>query len=362
MQTTGQIIVDEPCQATFSSTLGVNQIKYIPNNDYIYARRLYRIGDTGEFLKVKDVPLWETTFVDARANILLSDAISSNYTDNGIEVLYDAPPVGMREIISHYDMKFGIIGNSVRWTPNGVPDAWPEQYSQEFKYEPLAIRSWEQGVLVLCEDALYMLVGNTASTMSIAGTEAVDGCIAPGSVQATSVGVFYLSKRGLMLYQGGRAECVTELRIFPKTLLGTSRFTGDQELTRKPYYFLLSRHSYLYRSMVAADQPLPPLEHDPIDIDSTEPSSSVIPEIGSFYVGGRYYMYWADQNGGFQNDGGLGLPSVMHNNYECHTMICVDTYSEGMPITTLGLKPKSVFVTEKEDAVFLVSGAGEAWV
>lgn len=355
------VIVDSIVTASITTTLGgtINYM-YVPHNDYIYSRRLYRIGDTGEFLKVKDAFPWEETLVDARPTISLNEPITSNYSSNGIDVTFDVPPTGMVGIVSHYDMKFAIYENTVRWTENGYPDAWAESFSQDFKYRPLALVSWDQGVLVFCEDAVYILVGNTATGMSVSITSAIDGCIAPRSVQATNNGVFYLSKRGIMLYRNGSAECVTDARIVNNILLGTSGL-GDRGDIGEYYYWNLSRHSYFYQNLAASDQLLSYIDGDPGPNVDTLAIPGIITEIKSFYVNGRYFIYWSSNPSrnliNLYNNNGNNARDT--SNYALHTTIMIDTQAAGFPITTLGFKPRDVFVTENEETYFLADTAGE---
>ncbi len=354
------VIFDCLLNVGVSTTFGGKiRYMYVPHNDYIYARRLYRIGDTGEFLRVKDADPWVESLVDAKPTISLTEPITSNYSSNGIDVTFDVPPEGMTGLISHYDMKFAIYENTVRWTENGYPDAWAEAFSQDFKYRPLALCSWDQGVLVFCEDAVYILVGNTATGMSVSITSAIDGCIAPGSVQATNNGVFYLSKRGIMLYRGGSAECITDSRILNRVLLGTSGL-GDNSDIGEYYYWNLSRHSYFYQNFAYSDQLLSHIDGDPGPNVDTFGIPGVINEIKSFYLNGRYFLYWSSN----PSRNLLNLYNAQLNNerntsnYALHTTIMIDTQAPGFPITTLGFKPRDVFVNENEEAFFLADSAG----
>jgi hypothetical protein len=352
----GAFLIDDYLASSYSAVMDASSFTFVPHNDYIYARRVYRIGDSGEFLKVKDMDPWEEYIVDAKPTSSLGEPITSNYQSGGIDVTFDVPPVGMTNITSHYDMKFGIYGNSVRWTENGYPDAWAENFVQDFKYKPLNIISYDQSVVVFCEDQIYELVGNTSTSMSVSVTSAVDGCIAGGSVQSTGAGIIYLSRRGLMLYRGGSAQCITDTRIFPSLFRGTSGASGLQYSYY--YYWTLSRHSYLYQNLANSDQRLSYVDHDPVGNVGTVEARGVINEIKSFYENGRYYMYWSTVPSRNKN---LESPNQRYaSNYAMHSTIVVDTFSEGMPIVTLGFKPRDVFVTENEDVYFLADNTGES--
>ncbi len=352
----GSFFIDEEITASIAWAVRDFSMKFVPHNDYIYARRLYRIGDSGEFLKVKDINPWVSVLDEAKPTIALGDPITSNYANSGIDITFDVPPTGMTGLTSHYDMKFAIYGNTVRWTENGYPDAWAEQFSQDFKYRPLALVSWDQSLIVFCEDAVYALVGNTSTTMSVSITSAVDGCIAPGSVQATGQGVLYLSKRGIMLYRGGSAECISDSRVKPDLMLGTSN--GGETGFGRNYYWLTSKDSYFYRNLAESDQHMAHYDGEPGPSISTEPIPGVIEDLDSFYVGGRYYLYWTTNPSRNLENSYDPLNGIAPSNYQMHTTICVDTYSSGFPITTLGFKPRDVFVTENEEVFFLADNTG----
>lgn len=308
--------------------------KWIPKNAYIKYRSVYRVGDTGEYLKVKDVEPWISSVYDGKSTQKLGSIITSFYQENGVTVIYDVPPLGGDYLTSHYHMLFCIQDHAVRWTPPGAPDAWPQVFSRVFPYKPNALASFAGALNVLCENAVYRMDGTTATTMTVAKTRAEDGCIAPYSVQNTGAGLVYLSKRGVMLFNGDTAACITDGRIPARVLLGTG---GD---TKPLFFWQPTQWTKFYQDLASIDgngsDP-----YAPDNVRNTEPIPGVNYSIRSFYYQGRYFMYWSSS-----------IPG-----YAANTMMCIDLQSEGYPITFLGFKPLDVHVSENDDAYCLLDNA-----
>lgn len=310
-------------------------VRWTPRNGYYKTWNVYRTGAAGAFQLVERVDIYNSNYLDTTSAEYLGEEPTSYYTDTGIfgsvQVDFMTPPVDLTGIVSHYGMLFGISGQTVKWTPINAPDAWPDNYYIPFSYRPLALASFGTGLIVLCEDAIYRIDGNQPSSMSLSKTMAEDGCIAPYSVQLTTNGLVYVSKRGVMLFDGMNATCITDTKISPRLLLGPSKMDSPYN-----FWWLTTKLSYLYANFANKD-----------NIWQVEPSgnryflTNQIPtpnyDIKSFYQFGKYYVVFTGTD-----------------TYEAHSTLCIDLMAEGMPITTLGLKPIDVFVDEFEDAYVLV--------
>ena len=304
---------------------------FTPGNGGIKFRNFYRTGDASGFSLVKQLPVSESTFIDTLSVSNLGDEPDSHYVENGVSVIYSPPPVGMMQITSHYGMLFGIDGYTVRWTPIGRPDAWPAVFSLSFPYKPVALSPFSQGMTVLCEDAIYRIDGNSPTGLSQGKTLAEDGCVAPYSVQRTHAGLVYLSKRGLMLFNGTTAECITDRRIDGSVFLGTSH-----ETTAIDYWIKPSLMTYNYANLAASDGVIGSI-NEAIEYRATDSIEGINTNIRSFCYLGKYYMYWPETN-----------------NYEANTMFCVDLQVPGYPITSMSVKPLDAFVTSNGECYFLL--------
>lgn len=321
--------------ATLSDTIshgtGLYAIAFTPKNGWYKSRKIYRTGDAAGYQLVTELKLWESSYTDGKTASNLGDSIESYYVENGKPVLFQPPPLGLVGATLHYGMLFGIDGYDVRWTPVGQPNAWPDSMAIAFEHKPVALSSFAQGLIVLCEDGLYRIDGTTPTRLSRTKTKAENGCYAPYSVQNTHAGLVYLSHRGLMLFDGMNAECITDKRVPGSFFFGTSI-----ETTPINYWIKPTLMSYNYAKLSKDDRVLGSVA-EAILYDDNTPMNGYVDDIRSFYHNGKYFLYWPNKSG----------------NYGANTMVCVDLQANGFPITTSGLKPKDVFVASDSNAYFL---------
>ena len=313
--------------------------KWVPFNGYYRYWNLYRTGVTGAFQLVDQNDIFTSNYLDTTTTQFLGTTPSSYYTDTGIfgpvQIDFMPPPLGLQSLTSHYGMLFGVDGQRVKWTPIGQPDAWPDVFYYDFTYKPLALSSFGTALIVLCEDAIYRLDGNKPSEMSLSKTNANEGCIAPYTIQKTNKGLIYLSKRGLMVFDGMDAQCITDNRIPSNMLLGPSKLENPVD-----FWWMPTKLGYFYGNFAFNDGVYYP-DESANRFYQTNPIPSAIYDIKSFYHNGRYYLVYTQ--GYF---------------YEAHTTLCIDLQVEGLPITTLGLKPIDVIVNELDDAYALFGNQG----
>lgn len=309
------------------STITNTTLKWVPGNGYYHHWNLYR-NEQGGWFKVDEIKLEKTSYTDAKPFASLGDAPDSRYTSNGIVVDFAPPPISLQGIVSHYGMLFGINGHEIRWTPILKPDAWPKEFSVKMAYAPVALAPFSQGIIVLCEDAIYRLDGNDPTALSISKTHAEDGCFAPHSVQATDKGLMYLSKRGIMLFDGTHAECLTDTRVQGTFLTAPSRLGAAY-----PFWWLPTLMTRNYMDLAGEDSILG--SSYVFNLDNTKTIEGYNDHIKSFYHLGKYYLFYTGDD------------------YAANTAVCVDMQMEGFPITTLGMKALDAHVDEYEQAFVL---------
>ena len=323
---------------TAPTALGASA-QWVPFNGYYRYWNLYRTGAAGAFQLVDQIDIYTSNYLDKTSTEYLGTTPSSYYTDNGIfgpvQVDFMPPPLGLQSLTSHYGMLFGVDGQRVKWTPIGQPDAWPDVFYYDFTYKPLALSSFGTGIIVLCEDAVYRIDGNRPSEMSLSKTNANEGCIAPYTVQKTNKGLIYLSKRGLMIFNGMDAQCITDNRIPSNMLLGPSKLENPVD-----FWWMPTKLGYFYGNFAFNDG-VYFTDESANRFYQTNPIPSAIYDIKSFYHNGRYYLVYTTSDF-----------------YSAHTTLCVDLQIEGFPITTLGLKPIDVIVNELDDAYALFGNQG----
>lgn len=324
--------------ATLTSTA-----KWVPRNGYYKYWNLYRTGAAGSYQLVDKIPIDKSIYYDSKSTAYLGENPTSYYTDNGafgeIDVLFNTPPKDLKCLTEHFGMYFGISGNAVRWTPFGSPDAFPDTFMVTLPYKPLALKSYANSLMILCEDAIYRLEGNKPIEMSLSKTQVEDGCIAPHSVQSTSFGLVYLSKRGLMITNGQVAKCITEGKLKPSFFTATSKQTSDFN-----FWWMPTVGSYFYANLVSEfgyDENKQQISK----FRNIRELTGINEAIRSFVWDGKYFIYWSNS----PND-----------DFSGHTALCVDLAVESMPVTTLGINAVDIISDENDNVYALFANQGNA--
>lgn len=340
---TGYIEVNKYIPYWDNTTTLTSTIKWVPRNGYYKYWNLYRTGAAGTYQLVDKISIHESVYNDSKSTAYLGQNPTSYYTDVGalgeIDVLFNTPPRDLTGLTEHFGMYFGISGNAVRWTPFGSPDAFPDTFMVTLPYKPLALKSFANSLLILCEDSIYRLEGNKPVEMSLSKSQVEDGCIAPRSVQATSNGLIYLSKRGLMITNGQLAQCITEDKLKPSFFTATSKQNSDFK-----FWWMPTTGSYFYANLVSQygyesnKQQVSKFR----DIKSFDGINNTI---RSFVWNGKYFLYWSNS------------PS---DDFSGHTCICVDLALERMPVTTLGINAIDIITDENDNVYALFANQGNS--
>lgn len=308
--------------------------------------RIYRSGDTGsQFSFVAEVPISKTSYTDNLGATDLGGTIPTSYVDAGNAlVTFAPPPTDLHGLELYNGMLFGISGNTVRWSPTGVPDAWPVAYSITFPFRPLRLKSFAGGLVVLCEDGIYRIDGYDPSSIQQTKTRA-DGCIAPHSVQISDGRLLYLAKRGIMEFSGMDAVCLTEMMIPYKLMLSPSTYLTGYSAPNSWWY----PTAYQATSWACLKAGKSTVSYQDDDLPGSSPARiatvmnldnpipGVVDAIRSFVWQNKYFLYY-----------------VMGSNYEANACWCVDLTLPGNPVTTLGIRPLDVHVSADGECYMLL--------
>lgn len=265
----------------------------LSDENYDWYWRIYRTGDVPGWLLVKELPAATTSYKDFMSPEFLGAAPESIYVENDQDVVFDIPPSDLTGIIIHYNMLFGISGNSIRWTPIGEPDAWPVTFQISFPHAPVALASYAGYLVVLCLDRPYIINGFSPTSLTRMGTLVEDGCIAPYSVQIINNRLYYLARRGIMEFDGTSAQCITEGRISPGYFLAPSKLA-----TNIKSWIIPTEASYNYSALIGSNNVwigagLP--SSNPAGYNArTNSIEGPIYNIKSFVYGGKYFLYWSN--------------------------------------------------------------------
>jgi hypothetical protein len=313
---------------------------YQNRNNYITSWNLYRAGDTGStYSLVSSVPVTQSVFIDDIGVDGLGVTLGTSYTDTeGNSVTYAPPPANAFCPTLYMGMLFMIVGNTVQWTPVESPDAWPPGYSVSFPFAPLWLEAFGGGLCVFCPDRIYRLDGTDGGNMQRTELRA-DGCIAPYSVQKAQNICIYLSKRGIMMFDGHSAQCISEPAI-PYKMFTFPDWITTNSIPQQWWWRTTDNEAQYGELLWASGNSITALDPTGQVTARDVPADGIVYGIKSFVWLNKYFLYYSDA---------LSTDHVMGTTW------CLDLGTPGSPITTLGMKVLDAHVTETGDAYILVN-------
>lgn len=313
-------------------------LQFVPYNDYISRRRIYRAGGSTNFQQVAELPLDEIEFLDAIPDAGMGQVLPTLYTQDDVDVVFEPAPFGLTGLTPHYKMLFAWdpSSNELRWTPEGQYDAWPPEFYQGFDYRILGLLSFNQALCVFCEDGIYRMDGSVSTGLVRHKTKAA-GCRAGGSIQEIRNAAIYLGDEGIMSFSGQESVCLTDLKIPAEFWLATSRYleSSDPGQALVPFTQNAAFERLVGITLPGVTPPcLEPYRVDPKHYMQAQDA------LRSFVLFGRYYLYWGDD-----------FPA-----YAAQTMVCIDFSAPGTPIGIIGLKAVDAFVDELNQVHMILPG------
>jgi hypothetical protein len=318
---------------TTSGTVYSSGFSFVPNNDYLTHRRIYRAGGTTNFQLVKELKMDVLSFLDAIPDSGLGVVLPTFYTENDVDVLVQPAPFGLAGLTQHYGMGFAFdpSSNRLRWTIPNFLDAWPPEFYRDFEYRILALASFNQALCVFTDNGVYRIEGTQPTLLQRHITKAAP-CRAGGSVQFLNNRIIYLSDQGIMAFDGQESVCLTDIKIPGDFWLGTSRYLDNSE---PGCYLVPFTQNAAYERLLGPDTPaITPRNLMPYMVQHANQIG-----IRSFIKYGKYFLYWGGD----------------YPQYEAQTMLCIDFSAEGAPITIIGIKAVDAFVDETERVHMLLS-------
>ena len=226
-----------PVSDQLDTPLGSIQIdNIIPSTDpQVTHIRLYRVGaNIALFTLVTEIPKESTEYNDT---VLDSDVDgrllnSDNY--------YEAPS-GLKFLRTAYSMLFGAIGASLRFTPIGLPDAWPPEYEIKFEDVITGIGETSNGLVVFTSKKTHIVSGTGPLTLTKQILRGDVGCISFESIQQIYDGsIIWAGDDGLYMTNGGQVINLTKDRLGDIKLLATASLVH-----KEIYYCEKSLNNYL---------------------------------------------------------------------------------------------------------------------
>ena len=311
-----------------------------PDFQFVTQWALYvQRGATGGVALQQGVyPISQTEVVDYKPVQGLSVTCDSSYLaktlEGDVQIEFDPAPLGLRCPTLHNGSLWGIVDNTVVWTPVNRPDAWPKAHSRTFPFPPTSLASLGPALLVLLPNGVGRFDGTDPDNVSFSMTGARDGCNAPNSVQHTAAGLVYLSPRGLMAFQ---LELNTSVPITDGKL-DPSVFTAASASKEWPCWWIPTRSSAAWAKCING---LPTADGNQVErtMANNLPMVGIIEDARSFYWRGKYYLYFTGP--AFGNHGTLMVDTTRRN-------------ESGYPVFHFGLRPTHAHVTDRDQAFVLL--------
>jgi hypothetical protein len=189
--------------------------------------KLYRVGgNVATFTLVVELAASTADYIDS---ILDTDLLSETLTSEN----YNAAPTDLIYLTEAYAMLFGAVDDKLRFTPIGVPDAWPTEYFLQFDSDITGIGVVASGLLVMTLGETYLVTGSGPFSLSPQPLSGDQGCISQESVQRVGKGMLiWASEDGLCISSGNDVKSIT------KSDIGDIRFSVKTSTVVGEVYYL----------------------------------------------------------------------------------------------------------------------------
>lgn len=209
-------------------------------------KRLYRIGGLlTEYALVVQLTNATTVYTD-------DDADDSIPGDLLTTVGHLPAPNTLEHLAEHNAMLFGANGNELRFTPVGLPTAWPAAYGISFPDSVVGSCSTPVGLLVFTRGRTYIVSGTDPSLLHRRLLDSKQGCVAWQSIQEFGSTAIWVSAEGICTSGGGAVEVVSRSRLGQLSLAPVSSAATDSVYyvldSSGDAYILDNRHEPCFRT------------------------------------------------------------------------------------------------------------------
>ena len=186
---------------------------FLPSsNQYVDKFRLYRVGaDATDFTLLIELPASTTAYND---NIKTLDALGDILESYN----YQAPVIGLRNLIEAYGIMFASIGSSLYYTEIGFPDYWPAVNLIPISGDITGLVAIPDGIVIYTFNKAYMLLGTDASTFRIILLNPEHGCISHNSIKVVKNTLLWASADGVCALAGNSINVITKDKLDRITL------------------------------------------------------------------------------------------------------------------------------------------------
>tara|TARA_R110000796_G_scaffold62616_6_gene144407 strand:+ start:6689 stop:8599 length:1911 start_codon:yes stop_codon:yes gene_type:complete len=207
---------------------GQIQLDFVASTDsQVDKIKLYRVGgNVTIFTLVIELDAAIASYTDS---VLDTDLLSETLTSEN----YNPAPTDLLYLTEAYAMLFGAVDDKLRFTPIGVPDAWPTEYFLQFGSDITGIGVVAAGLLVMTKGETYLVTGSGPFSLSPQPLSGDQGCISQESVQRVGRGMLiWASEDGLCISSGNDVKSIT------KSDIGDIRFSVKTSTVVGEVYYL----------------------------------------------------------------------------------------------------------------------------
>lgn len=198
--------VSEEFSVKDSGFITLNNLS-VSSDVQVTKKRIYRVGgNIGEFTLITTIDNSVTTFIDKVKDV---DAQSTLLSTS----LASPAPSQLKYLQEAYAMLFGALGATLRFTPVGKPDEWPEIYYLQFDADITGIAPVANGILVFTEFRTFIVTGNGPDSLSQYLLSSDQGCVAFESVQLIATEAVWVSHDGICSSSGNRPVVITKVKL-----------------------------------------------------------------------------------------------------------------------------------------------------
>ena len=185
--------------------------------------RVYRVGGAyTEFLLVGTIANGSTAYQDDTPDLDIPGDLLT--TAN-----YAAAPTGLKFLTQAYAMLFAALGDKLRYTPIGVPDAWPDLYFIDFPEAITGVSVVSNGIIVNTYYRSYLVTGTGPASLSVQTLSSDQGCINGDSVVFIGGKALWASTDGICRSNGDEPTVITKAKIGKTTFDSVNAVLHDQE-------------------------------------------------------------------------------------------------------------------------------------
>ena len=207
--TDGTESAPSPLSAELDAASGIIDVSgmSVSPDPQVTHKRLYRVGgNITEFTMVVQLDDTVTAYSDSLDDTDLDGRllVSDNYTE---------APTGLRFLTESFAMLFGAVGNTIRFTPIAVPNAWPPEYSVAFNAPITGIGPVANGVLVFTKYRTFLVTGTGPLSLSQQPLSGDQGCIDHSSIQEIGPALIWASVEGICMSAGNAVQNITKDKL-----------------------------------------------------------------------------------------------------------------------------------------------------